>query len=93
MFLTTNIDKKPMLPTIENVVRAMFHDPPDVFFMGKAMDIMFNGVPFDCTGDKLASALCVSFDSELPFTRIDEGHMAFSLFGGVSENDTNRQKT
>lgn len=84
MFLSTNIDKKPLLPTIETVVKALFHDPSDVFFSGKAMDVMFNGIPFDCTGDKLASALCVSLDSELAFKRINESHLVFSLFGGVS---------
>lgn len=84
MYLSTNVERKPFLLEIDNAVKAMFHDPPDAFFMGKAMDILFNGVPFSCTGNKLATALCVNFDAEIPFTRIDESTMKYSLFGGVS---------
>lgn len=84
MYLSTNVERKPFLSQIDDAVKAMFHDPPDAFFMGKAMDILFNGVQFGCTGDKLAKALCINFDAEIPFTRIDESLMKYSLFGGVS---------
>lgn len=85
MFSSTNVDKKPMLKTVENVAKSMFHDPADVFFTGPAMDILFNGVLLDCGGeDKTAAAICMALEDEIPFKKVDDDHLSFSLFGGVS---------
>lgn len=86
MLMATNYDKKPMLKTVENVVKNMFHDPTDAFYTGRAMDIMFDGVTVDCTSDdKITAALCLSFEDSKSFVKVDEGHLKFSLFGGVSK--------
>lgn len=86
MLLATNVDKAPMLPTIAQVVKNMLHDPADAFFTGRAMDIMFDGVEIDCTSDdKVTTALCLSFDDNKSFQKVDDGHFKFSLFGGVSK--------
>lgn len=85
MLLATNVDKKPLLPSIDQAVKSLFHDPADAFFTGRAMDIMFGGVLVDCTGaDKLTMAVCMTIAEESAFKRVDEGHLAFSMFGGVS---------
>lgn len=85
IFLATNVDKQPLLPSVENVIKNLFHDPADAFYTGRAMDLMFDGITIDCTtDDKITQALCLSFDDNKSFIRIDEGHLKFSLFGGVS---------
>lgn len=86
MLLATNVDKKPLLSSIEQAVKNLFHDPADAFYTGRAMDMMFGGVSVDCTGDdKLTMAVCMTIAEESAFKRIDEGHLAFSMFGGVCE--------
>lgn len=93
MFLTTNVDKKPMLKTVENVAKSLFHDPADVFFTGRAMDILFNGILLDCGGeDKTAAAICVALEDEIPFKRVDDDHLSFSLFGGANGTDLGEVK-
>lgn len=88
MFLSTNVDKKPLLKTVENVAKAVFDDPADAFYTGRAMDLMFNGVSINCGGeDKTAAGFCMQVEDEIPFKRIDDDHLTFSLFGGVSYND------
>lgn len=48
LLLTINIDKKPMLPLISKSVDQVFHEPVDIFWQGKVMDILFDGIPVDC---------------------------------------------
>lgn len=83
-----NVDRAPMLGMIAKAVDLIFDKPQNIFWTGKAMDIMFNGIRLDCTSDDFnAKAVCSVFesgevqtvwpDAELP------GHYRFSLFGGV----------
>lgn len=85
MFLATNVDKKPLLRTVENAAKALFHDPTDVFFTGRVMDLLYDGVLINCGGeDKTAAALCIELEQEIAFKRINDTALSFSLFGGVS---------
>lgn len=87
MLLALNVDKKPMLPGIFAAINEMFHNPPDPFFTGRVMDIMYDGVPIDCTSEDMSvTAICTSFSTgaQQAIRRIDDKHYAFSLFGGVN---------
>lgn len=87
MLLSINIDKKPMLPGIYAAINEMFHNPPDPFFTGRVMDILYDGVPIDCTSeDMTVTAMCTSFSTgeQKAIRQIDDKHYAFSLFAGVS---------
>lgn len=41
MYLSTYVDKKPLLQTVDQAVKNLFHNPTDAFFTGRAMDVMF----------------------------------------------------
>lgn len=83
--LATNVDKKPMMPMVIRGMKSLFNDPPDVFFTGRAMDLLFDGVLIDCTKtDQVAKALCLNFEKENAFKAQDDGQLKFSLFQGVS---------
>lgn len=86
MLMAVNVDKKPMLPTVEQVIKRIFHDPADAFYTGRAMDLMYNGVPIDCSSDDgLVAGVCLQFESERSFRKDENGQLSFSLFAGVSD--------
>lgn len=85
MLLATNVDKQPMLPVIDGVIKNLFHDPADAFFTGRVMDILYDGVSVDCSADdKMTVAVCMNMRDQAAFRKIDDNHLSFSLFGGVS---------
>lgn len=89
--LSANVDKQAMLPAIEMVVKNWFHNPADAFYTGTVMDILFNGVIIDCSADdKLTTALCMALEETVAFQRVDDGHLAFTFFGGVSWQSFNQ---
>lgn len=86
LLLTVNIDKKPMLPLITKSVNQIFDNPDDVFWQGKVMDILFNGIPVDCSaGTFEAQAVCSVFSTGevKAVTRLNDTHYIFSLFASV----------
>lgn len=84
MLLATNVDKAPMLPMLEGAIKNLFNDPADAFYTGRVMDLLFDGVSVDCSSkDDTTVAVCLQLEEKL--RRIDDGHLAFSLFGGVSK--------
>lgn len=90
MLLATNVDKAPMLPLVEEAIKHLFHDPADAFFTGRVMDLLFDGVPIDCSSDNpMTTAVCVSLEEKFP--RIDDHHLAFSIFGGVSKENIKKR--
>lgn len=87
MALAVNVDKKPMLPLIVKAIDHLFHQPQDMFWTGRVMDVLFDGIPIDCSSDDFAAtAACSVFQSgEVKAVRpIDDDHLMFSLFAGVS---------
>lgn len=87
MLLAANIDKKPMVPMLGGAIKAMFHDPADAFFTGRLMDLLYDGVPVDCSSKEVAAiAVCTTLESEPAIRKIDDEHFAFSLFAGVSKD-------
>lgn len=83
MLLATNVDKAPMLPMVDGVLKNLFHDPADAFYTGRVIDLLFNGVSVDCSSDdQTTMAVCMNLEEKLP--KIDDHHLSFSLFGSVS---------
>lgn len=86
LLLTINIDKKPMLPLITKSVDQVFHNPIDIFWQGKVLDILFDGIPVDCSGDSFeAQAVCSVFSTGevKAVTPYNETFYKFSLFASV----------
>lgn len=86
MFLSVNVDKKPMLPLISQAIDQVFHEPKDIFWNGRVMDILFDGIPIDCSADSFqATAICSVFESgEVnAVKKYNDTHYSFSLFSAV----------
>lgn len=88
--MAVNVDKQPFLPTVEAALKIMFHEPADVFYTGRVMDLLYgDGVKVDCSSDEVAvSAMCLEFGGQKAFKTIDDHHYSFSLFAGVSYYQT-----
>lgn len=73
------------LPPVGGAIKNLFNDPSDAFYTGRIMDILFDGVPVDCSAkDQITGALCLTFEGTRGFRRVNDTHLAFSIFGGVS---------
>ena len=84
--LAINVDRKPMLGLANKAMNEIFHNPTTPFWTGKAMDIMFNGIPLDCSSEDFnAQAVCNNFDGEdqPSFQPVDDTTYKFSFFGHV----------
>lgn len=75
-----------MLNKIGKAVDSIFHKPDSLFVKAKAKDILFDGLPVDCTvSDFAGSAACNVLKTEAKDLVPDgENRYKFSLFGGVS---------
>jgi len=71
-------------------VNSIFHKPDSIFIKAKAKDIMFDGLPVDCTvTDFAGAAVCNVLETEAKDLVPDgEKRYKFSLFGGVRENSS-----
>lgn len=86
LLLTINIDKKPMLPLITKSVDQIFKNPADIFWQGRVMDILFDGIPVDCSTDSFETkAVCSVFSAGdvKAVTPHNDTHYKFSLFASV----------
>lgn len=84
-----NVDRQGMLPLVAAAINEIFHHPKDAFWTGKAMDIMFDGIPLDCRSEDFNSkAVCSIFETgEAKQIEPDgEDRFKFSLLGAVSIN-------
>lgn len=79
-------DRAPMLPLVAKAMRNIFNNPTTPFVKVKAMDILFNGVGFNCDGNDFASkAVCAAIKSEGQGVKIvNETYFSVSLLGHVS---------
>lgn len=85
--LGVNVDRQPMLPLAASAINSIFHNPTDVFWTGRAMDLLFDGIHLDCSStDFNAKAVCSIFESgeSQAIQPVDENTFKFSFFGGVS---------
>lgn len=86
LLLTINYDKRPMLPLITKAVNIVFNNPVDMFWQGRAMDILYDGIPIDCSSDAFeAAAVCSVFSTgEVSAVKpLNETHYKFTLFASV----------
>lgn len=86
MSLAVNVDRKSMISLVATAIDELFHSPKDVFWHGTAMDLMFNGIPIDCTSTKpQAKVVCMVLRTGevQAIQKIDRTHFKFSLLGGV----------
>lgn len=68
-------------------IKAMFHNPSDAFWTGRAMDLIFDGIDIDCSSkDPLVRIACREIDRNGGATiiRANETTFKFSMLGGVS---------
>lgn len=86
MALATNVDKKPMLSIVAKAISILFNEPTTPFVTAKVMDILYRGIPIDCSSTEFAAmAVCSVFaGGEAAAVRpFNETHYAFSIFAGV----------
>jgi len=76
---------------VGKAVDSIFHKPDSIFVTAKAKDLLFGGLPVDCTvKDFAGSAVCNVLKTEAKDLVPDgEGRYKFSLFGGVGDFNPN----
>lgn len=87
MFMTVNVDKKPMIPMVAQAIDILFHNPKDMYWTGRVMDLLFDGIPIDCSAEEFASkAICGVFESGdvKAVKKLNSTHYSFSLFSAVN---------
>lgn len=77
-------DKPSAMGVVGKAVNSIFHKPESIFVKAKARDILFDGLPVDCTvTDFAGSAVCNVLKTEAKDLVPDgENRYKFSLFGG-----------
>lgn len=80
-------DRAPMLPLVVKAMKTIFDDPKTPFINVKAMDILFNGLNFNCDGDDFsAKAVCAAIKAEGQGVVIhNETFFSVSMLGSVSK--------
>lgn len=88
--MAINVDKKPMMSMVASAVDMLFKKPTHMFWTGRAMDVLFDGIPIDCsdTNGFQAKAVCSTFeDGEVKAVQpINATHFKFSFLNAVSFN-------
>lgn len=67
-------------------IKELFNEPTDVFWTGKAMDLLFNGIEIDCnTTEPLAKITCnqIRKSGNPTIQSMDNKRIKFSILGGV----------
>ncbi|XP_014467437.1 PREDICTED: sensory neuron membrane protein 1-like isoform X2 [Dinoponera quadriceps] len=84
MVMATLRDKPAAVGVVGKAVNSIFHNPDSIFVKAKAKDILFDGLPVDCTvTDFAGAAVCNVLKTEGKELIPDgEGRYKFSLFGG-----------
>ncbi|XP_014214799.1 sensory neuron membrane protein 1-like isoform X2 [Copidosoma floridanum] len=92
MVMTIVREKASMIPLVSKAVDSIFKNPDNVFVRVKAMDVIVNGLPIDCTVKDLAgSAVCSEIKKNSDeLMKDDEDMFRFSLIG--AKNDTPTKK-
>lgn len=86
MVITVAKEKPAMLNVAGKALTGIFDNPPDIFFRGKPMDLLFRGVVINCDRSDFApKAACTTIKKEKPAGLIFEpnNQFRFSLFGMV----------
>nr|AII01130.1 SNMP [Dendrolimus houi] len=84
MILSVARDKPGMLNVAGKALNGIFDNPPDVFFRGKPLDLLFRGIIINCDKTEFApKAACTTIKKEKPagLTFEPNNQFRFSLFG------------
>lgn len=72
----------------KEAIDQIFHEPQDMFWTGRVMDVLFRGIPIDCSNTEQfqAKAVCGVFESGevKAIKKHNDTHFEFSLFQAVS---------
>lgn len=82
-------DRAPMLGLVTKAMKSIFDDPKTPFIKVKVMDILFNGIEFNCDGNDFASkAVCaaIKVEGEAQGVKVvNETLFSVSILGHVSQ--------
>lgn len=69
----------------DKAINSIFKSPENVFVKAKAMDLMFRGLPIDCSvTDTAGSAVCSLLKANTDDLIVDDpDHFRFALLGAV----------
>lgn len=75
-----------MLPLVANAMKSIFNNPKTPFIKAKVMDILFDGIKFNCDGnDFSAKAVCAAIKAEGQGVQVlNDTHLGVSILGHVS---------
>ncbi|XP_063708646.1 sensory neuron membrane protein 1-like [Culicoides brevitarsis] len=91
--IVTKRESDTLLPMVIEGLDAILHNPTTPFLTASVMDILFNGVPLDCTGEVFsAEAICAKLVNDGGLPKINETHVAFSLFTKANGTSMGRFK-
>lgn len=88
--LIVNSEMRQLLRVAKGAIKEIFHEPTDVFWTGRAMDLLFDGFEIDCdvtsTYSKVACQEIQKWNGAT-FKTKENGKVLFSMFGGVSQSN------
>lgn len=87
--LTVHYEMPQYLHVVSTAIDEIFHEPKDIFWTGRAMDLIADGIEIHCnTTNPLAKIACRSIRKTASrlqmLQQIDTQRMKFSFLGGVS---------
>lgn len=87
--LAVHFEYRQFLNVAKTAIKELFHEPTDVFWTGRVIDLLFNGIEIDCdTNVPLAKLACNQMRQvKNPAIQPGDGRkLKFSLLGGVKLN-------
>lgn len=84
--LTVHFEFRNFLHVAVAAINEIFNEPTDVFWTGRAMNLLFDGIEIDCsTTNPLAKLACTQMrkNKNQAIQQIDKNRMIFSVLGGV----------
>lgn len=87
--LAVHFEYRQFMHVAKAAIKELFHEPSDVFWTGRVMDLLFDGIEIDCdTNDPLAKLTCNQMRKiKNPAIQPADGKkLKFSLLGGVKLN-------
>ncbi|XP_031629089.1 sensory neuron membrane protein 1-like [Contarinia nasturtii] len=85
--LTAHFEMRQYLHVASTAIDEIFHEPKDVFWTGRAMDLISDGIEIDCsTTNPLAKIACrmIRKSGIQMIQRVDTQRMKFSFLGGFN---------
>lgn len=84
--MTVHFEIREFIHVAKTAIKEIFHEPTDVFWTGRVMDLLFHGIQIDCdVTNSMAKIVCEEIQERnvQTFKQLDNGKMMFSVFGGV----------